>query len=499
MDLNEIATPIIIGVAAVVAVMLVFLIMGRFLTTVPAGVIRIVSWFKGPIQIYKGPGKAWEVPLLTTASSIPSQAINIDLDITDQTADRDANGIPTPIKVNVQASAIVAVGDTNETILTAANRFFSKSPQDQMGTLTDLLTSAGRRAVNLLMHDQLFSSASAVALAARSAGDDDDEDPLAIIIKRQCSRELHDLGLTFKSLNIKVVNSEVAEARRRQTAMEAKANADIVQAEQERRAQEARLTATRQISDQERELERRRAENAAQIAQAEALKQDALAVQRAAELKATLIAQATAEAEKAKVDAQGRAEAERARLVTIAHGEAERAKVEAAGRAEAERNRLITVAQGEAERARVEAEGRSEAERISLVQVAEGEAERIRLIAAADAERTRVVAAAQAEAIEKVNAAIARSGEAYFKLKQLEMLPQIAPEIGRALAQSRIVNISGDGHAAQGATGQITGVMQTVLAAQLLKDGLDNRPANGSTPEPVAANGAAPVEANGKA
>ena len=53
--------------------------------------IRLVS-FGGRIAIYKGPGKAWEVPMFTTAAAIPSQAINIDLDITDQTADRDAQG-----------------------------------------------------------------------------------------------------------------------------------------------------------------------------------------------------------------------------------------------------------------------------------------------------------------------------------------------------------------------------------------------------------------------
>ena len=241
----------IIGVVAtvIIGVMILFAIIGRFIVTVPAGLIRMVSWYGGGVKIYKGPGKGFEVPLLTTGASIPSQAINIDLDITDQTADRDANGIPRPIKVNVQASAIVAVGDTDEMILTAANRFFSKSMQEQMGTLTDLLTSAGRRAVNLLKHDQLFSAmtptpgAEPTAIVQSEAGqispmgrvamiDEEDEDPLAIIIKRQCSRELHDLGLTFKSLNIKVVNSEVAEARRRQSAVEAKANADIVQAEQ---------------------------------------------------------------------------------------------------------------------------------------------------------------------------------------------------------------------------------------------------------------------------
>lgn len=422
-DMGWVSLAIFWAVGLIVVLLLFAAVMSRFLVTVPAGVIRLVSWWKrGGIKIYKGPCRALEVPLFTTTATIPSQAINIDLDITDQTADRDTQGTPRPIKVNVQASAIVAVGDTDDAILTAANRFFSKQGQDQLGTLTDLLTSSGRRAINLLRHDQLFSSTTGAPAADPQAPADEDEDPLAIIIKRQCSRELHDLGLTFKSLNIKAVISEVAEARRRQSAVEAKANADIVQAEQERRAQEARLTAAQQISDKERELERRRAENAAQIAQAEALKQDALAVQRSAELKATQIAQATADAERAKVEAQGLAEAERIRLVTVAEGEAD---------------------------------------------------------------RIRVLAAAQAEGIQKVNQAIADGGEGYLRLKQLEMLPTIAPDIARALGQAKIINISGDGHAAEGATGQITGVLQTILAAQLLKDGLDSRPGPNGGPPPA--------------
>ena len=56
---------------------------------------------------------------------------------------------------------------------------------------------------------------------------EDEDDPLAVIIRKACSRELTDLGLVFNSLNIKVVQSEVAEARRRQSAVEAQANAEI--------------------------------------------------------------------------------------------------------------------------------------------------------------------------------------------------------------------------------------------------------------------------------
>src|SRR5438477_3683631 len=39
--------------------------------------------------------------------------INVDLDITDQTADVEESGTPRPIKVRVLASAIVSVGDSD--------------------------------------------------------------------------------------------------------------------------------------------------------------------------------------------------------------------------------------------------------------------------------------------------------------------------------------------------------------------------------------------------
>src|ERR1700751_1250395 len=177
----------------------------------------------------------------------------------------DRSGVPNPIKVRVLASAIVSVGDSDELIKTAANRFFAKTDDEQMSTLTDLLSSSGRRAINLLTHDQLFSAKTGTASqpklssgAAQEVGTsvtqlsqlpvhsaqavqaaEDDDDPLAVIIRKACSRELTDLGLVFNSLNIKIVQSEVAESRRRQSAAEAQANADIVSAQQTRRAKDA--------------------------------------------------------------------------------------------------------------------------------------------------------------------------------------------------------------------------------------------------------------------
>ena len=208
----------LILIAAIVFGVLVVLpvIVASFLRNVEAGTIRLVSWLAGGTVIYRGPGKSKEIPLLTTGTTISSKVINVDLDITDQTADLDENGTPQPIKVRVLASAIVSVGDTDQLIKTAANRFFAKPEVDQMNTITDLLSSSGRRAINLLTHDQLFSakgpsralpagqsSVTAVApptpraLVPTDANDspEDDDDPLAVIIRKACSRELTDLGL----------------------------------------------------------------------------------------------------------------------------------------------------------------------------------------------------------------------------------------------------------------------------------------------------------------
>jgi flotillin len=438
---------VMIAIVVGFVVIVVPMIVASFLRNVEAGTIRLVSWMGGGTVTYRGPGKSKEIPLLTTGTTISSKVINIDLDITDQTADIDENGTPRPIKVRVLASAIVSVGDSDALIKTAANRFFSKSDADQLSTLTDLLSSSGRRAMNLLTHDQLFSAKSApnsrALLPAGTGGTlpariqpaaitvnsepmslEDEDDPLAVIIRKACSRELTDLGLIFNSLNIKVVQSEVAEARRRQSAAEAQANADIVAATQSRRAKEAQLDAERAISDKQRELEQTKASNAALIAQAEAKRQEAQGLMRTAELDATQIAQARADAARVRLAAEASADA--------------------------------------------------------------------------DAIRIRKIADATAESIQKVNQAIEAGGESYFRYRQIEMLPQIAPVIAEALAQAKMVTISngGDQGAPEATTNSIASVIQTVLAAQLVSrgliDGNNSSSNNGSNAAPNASDAKLP-------
>jgi flotillin len=333
--------PLLIALAAVVAVFITLpIIVNAFLRNVDAGEIRLVSWMGGKLAIFRGPCKATLIPLLTVSRVIPAQAINVDIEITDQTADLDANGRPAPVKVTVKASAIVSVGENDSMVNTAANKFFSKPPGEQLSTLTDVLSSAGRRAINLLKHDQLFnsragSSSASAALTVPTPGGalvaQTDDDELAVIIKDACSRELLDLGLAFNSLNIKAVLSEVAEARRRESAARAKASADVVQAQEEQRSRIAQLEAQQKVNDQERALNMQIASNGAAIARAEAEKQAAVRQQREAELAANQITQAHADAEQNVIqqEAEGRAQAARIRAIAEAEAEAIRMKAEA--------------------------------------------------------------------------------------------------------------------------------------------------------------------------
>ncbi len=430
---------IVAGAVVVAVLVLTSSIIMTFLRSVDAGEILLASRGRN-LKIFRGPCKALIVPIITQARVIPAQAINVDIEITDQTADIDVKGRPAPVKVTVRASAIVSVGEDEAMVNTAANKFFSKSASEQLSTLTDVLSSAGRRAINLLKHDQLFNARSAASLAQPAgppsasapssaitvagaadlvlAAQHSEDDELAVIIKDACSRELLDLGLSFNSLNIKAVLSEVADARRRESAARAKADADVVQAQEEQRARIAQLEAFQKINDQEKALNMQIASNGAAIARAEAEKQSAMRQQREAELAATQITQA---------------------------------------RADAEQNVI-----------QQEAEGRAHAARI------------------------RTIAEAEAGAIRQKAQALMDAGQAYLDLRRLELAPELTREVSAALANGQFINFGSTGRDGQSAAASgsedVLRVVQTLMAAQVVtgaRDAASRRDAEGAKSEPV--------------
>jgi flotillin len=99
-----------------------------------------------------------------------------------------------------------------------------------------------------------------------------------------------------------------------------------------------------------------------------------------------------------------------------------------------------------------------------------------------------------------VNQAIQAGGESYFRYRQIEMLPQMAPVIAEALSTAKMVTISGGGGAgaAETTTNNIASVIQTVLAAQLVTrggilDSANDAPARNDPPSaPAGAQSPAP-------
>ena len=386
-----------VGVAVLVVLWLIALVS---LHDVAAGEIRLVSWLQGSTTIYRGPGKSKEIPLFATGTTIPNRAIKVDLDVTEQTADRDESDKPRAIEVQVQASAIVTVGASDDMIKTAARLFFSNPEATRSSILLDLLTSAGRLAVNQVKHDELF------AVKAAAAHPAEQEDALAGLWRRMCAHDLAGFGLMLQSLNVSTVRSLEAQAQRRQAAAQAEANADIVIATQARRAREAALDTERAISDRERELEETRAANAGLIAQATGKRQEV---------------QAKANAEKVRVEAQAAADALRGAQFGLALNEAIR----------------ITK-----------------------------------------------IAAAQTDGLRKVNDAVREGGETYFRYRLAEMLPQIAPAMANALAESKVSTTTGDGDGAPGpGVSGLINLIQAVLADQSAVRA--DRP-NGMPPDGVA-------------
>ena len=136
-----------------------------------------------------------------------------------------------------------------------------------------------------------------------------------------------------------------------------------------------------------------------------------------------------------------------------------------------------------AEAKRQEAAGLQRVAELDATQIAQAKANaammRLEAEAAADAEAIRIrrIADATAESIQKVNQAVEEGGESYFRYRQIEMLPQIAPAIAEPLAEAKLVTISGGGVGAPEATANnMVSVIQTVLAAQLVTRSAALRP-----------------------
>jgi flotillin len=355
------------------------------------------------------------------------------------------------VAVTVEAVAQIKVKSDVESILTAAEQFLTKTPQQREGLIRLVMEGHLRGIIGQLTVEEIVKQPEMVSDRMRST----------------CADDMNKMGLEVISFTIKEVRdkNEYITNMGRPDVARIKRDADVATAEADRDTAIKRALAQREAAvakaqaDQERVL----AETLSQAKQAEATRD--LDVKKANYTE--LVKKQQAQADKAYeiqtnvmqqqvvVEAVKVQQAEREQQVKVQEAEIMRREKELIAtvlkQAEVERRRIETLAEAEKQRLMMEAEGRAS----SIRQQGEAEAEIIFAKGEAEAKAMNVKA------------------EAYQEYNQAAVIDKLItglPEVVRALSEplSRVDKITvvstGNGHSA--GVNKITGDI-TEMAAQV--------------------------------
>ena len=354
------------------------------------------------------------------------------------------------VAVTVEAVAQIKVKSDPESILTAAEQFLTKSPQEREGLIRLVMEGHLRGIIGQLTVEEIVKQPEMVGDRMRST----------------CADDMNKMGLEVISFTIKEVrdkNEYIANMGRPDVAR-IKRDADVATAEAERDTAIKRAEAAREASiakakaDQERVL----AETLSQAKQAESTRD--LEVKKAEY--AETVKRQQAQADKSyEIQANVMQQRVRAEEVTIHRVEKEHevlvqdAEIQRREReltatvlkqAEFERKRITTLAEAEKQRIMMEAEGKASAIR------AQGEAEAEIIFKKGEAEAKAM--SVKAEAYQEFN-------QAAIVDKLISSMPEVVKALAAPLANvDRITVVSTGGDAA--GLNKITGDL-TKMAAQI--------------------------------
>jgi flotillin len=377
------------------------------------------------------------------------------------------------VAVRVEAVTQLKVRNSNESILTAAEQFLSKTPQEREAMIRLVMEGHLRGIVGQLTVEQIVKEPEMVSEKMRTTSSADlakmGLEVVSFTIKevRDENDYISNMGRpeierVKKEANIAAAlaarDTQIQQANAAREAAIAKAAADQarVEAEAASQAKQAEFT---------RDLALKRASYDAEVKKQQVIAEKAPDIQGA--IQQQLIVAETARAQEIEKTAQVKVqEAEGQRR----HMELEATVVKAA---EAERQRVETMASAEKQRAALEAEGRAAALRAQAA--AEGEAAKIRGAAEAEAARLRGLAQAEviraqgeaeAEAMRVKAAAYREYNQAAVLDKLISNLPEVVKALAEPLAKVDKINIVSTGSGANGNLGasRITGDMVNMLA-----------------------------------
>jgi flotillin len=390
-------------------------------------------------------GGAFIFPMVETARSLSLELMSFDV------APKQDLYTKQGVAVMVEAVAQIKVKSDPESILTAAEQFLTKEPNERDGLIRLVMEGHLRGIIGQLTVEEIVKQPEMVGDRMRST----------------CADDLTKMGLEVISFTIKEVRdkNEYITNMGRPDVARIKRDADVATAEAERDTAIRRAIASREASiakaqaDQERVL----AETLSQTKQAEA--QRDLETKKAVYLET--VKKQQAQADKAyEIQTNIMQQQVRAEEVTIHQVEKEHeVKVQDAEILRRERELTATVLKpAEAERQRIETLAQAEKQRLTTE--AEGHASAIRAQGEAEAEIIFKKGEAEAKAMNLRAEAYQEFNQAAIIDKLITGLPEVVKALAAPLANVDKITIVSTGNGDTAGMSKITGDM-TKIAAQV--------------------------------
>lgn len=470
-------TEVVIGAVALVLVIIIILrIYGSMLRKVGPNQALIV-YGQGGIRVING-GARLVIPLFQRAREFSLELMSFDV------APRQVLYTTQGVAVNVEAVTQIKVGSDDESIMTAAEQFLSKTQEERENLIRLVMEGHLRGIVGQLTVEDLVK----------------DPESVGSKMLRTVTPDMQKMGLQVISFTIKDVRDEndyianmgkpqIAQIRKQADIAGALAQRDT-QIQQANAAREASVA--RSIADQERvkaetESLALQAESQRNLALKKAsfdaeIKKQQAAADKAYDIQSNVTQQQVVaeavrvtEVEKnAQIKVQ-QAEIQRRELelqATVQKGaEAERSRVETV--AEAERQRLILESQGQADAAKARGLGEAEANRARGLAEAEvnrarglAGAEVIRAQGLAEAEVIRAKGEAEADAMKVKAAAFHEYNQAAVLDKLLTGMPDVVRALSEPLSKVDKVTIVSTGSDQKNGVGasRLTGDIVNMVA-----------------------------------
>jgi flotillin len=436
-------TSVVIAGLMVLAILFLMAVFAKLFRKAGPHEALIVYGFRGT-RVVKGRGTVI-FPMVESSRGLSLELMSFDVAPQQDLYTRQG------VAVTVEAVAQIKVKSDPESILTAAEQFLTKAPDEREGLIRLVMEGHLRGIIGQLTVEEIVKQPEMVGERMRST----------------CADDMNKMGLEVISFTIKEVRdkNEYISAMGRPDVARIKRDADVAAAEAERdtaikRAEAAREAAIAKArADQERVL----AETVSLTKQAEA--QRDLEIKKA-EYDETVKKQ-RAQADKAyEIQTNVMQQQVRAEEVTIHQVEKEHeVKVQEAEIARRDRELTATVLkQAEFERKRIET--LAEAERQRLVAEAEGKAAAIRAQGDAEAEIIFKKGEAEAKAMNVKAEAYQQFNQAAIVDKLISSMPEVVKALAAPLANVDRITVVSTGNGDSAGMSKITGDM-TKMAAQI--------------------------------